>query len=445
MEKFKYNYDYTKTMMMKLDMAIPDRKGGTEVINTFADALEIIKKVDAVTCGMPKIIYLVGWQYNGHDDKYPDFFEVNKALKFPDKTPLESMHWLMEEAQKYHTTVSVHINFNDAYESAPSYERFLKANALIRNRKGNPDPIEKYNGLPCYKTSFKEYWESGLFKAMFDRLLEILPLENAKTVHVDNFQCYKNYHPYISMKEMQSYRRKMIEYAALRGVDITTEFTYREHSGMFNKMPFNMRGSVHSVKEPIDTLGLIPAVWWHSNITKRDLINITPQQFCGGLFHFRLKNYLYGNIHGEDIFPNYSAKNPDWEQKFAESFAVVQVPFQYLCNFKRLKFKGFGENERCIFGGGVVSYNKNRRITVNGETVKEKETLFLPLSHLENTYLAYSKKGDERAWRVPSGFKRAEISVLEKDGYVFKEEKAIENEKLTLKIQPTQSMFIKLY
>ncbi|MDD6728585.1 MAG: hypothetical protein PUE08_05115 [Eubacteriales bacterium] len=90
MKKFDYNYDYPKTMMMKMPMAFPDRKGGSTVINTFADALEIIKRVDAITLGMPKIIYLVGWQYNGHDDKYPDFFEVNEALKLPDKTAHES-------------------------------------------------------------------------------------------------------------------------------------------------------------------------------------------------------------------------------------------------------------------------------------------------------------------------------------------------------------------
>ena len=43
-----------------------------------------------------KIIYLVGWQYNGHNDKYPAFFEVNRALKWlQDKDAMESLLWLM--------------------------------------------------------------------------------------------------------------------------------------------------------------------------------------------------------------------------------------------------------------------------------------------------------------------------------------------------------------
>lgn len=63
-------------MMMKMPMAYPNREGnGSVVINTFADALEIIRQVDAMTLGIQKIIYLVGWQYHGHDDKYPDFLK----------------------------------------------------------------------------------------------------------------------------------------------------------------------------------------------------------------------------------------------------------------------------------------------------------------------------------------------------------------------------------
>ncbi|MDD6728584.1 MAG: hypothetical protein PUE08_05110 [Eubacteriales bacterium] len=42
--------------------------------------------------------------------------------------------WLIDEAKKYHTIVSVHINFNDAYENAPSFDKFVKANALIRKK-----------------------------------------------------------------------------------------------------------------------------------------------------------------------------------------------------------------------------------------------------------------------------------------------------------------------
>ena len=74
-------YDYTKTMMMKLFMARPDGRGGSVVECDVERAMAIVRQVDALTLGVPKIIYLVGWQFDGHDDKYPAFDEVNPALK----------------------------------------------------------------------------------------------------------------------------------------------------------------------------------------------------------------------------------------------------------------------------------------------------------------------------------------------------------------------------
>lgn len=442
MNKFEYNYDYTKTMMMKMPMAFPDRKGGSVVENTFEDALEIIKKIDAITLGMPKIIYLVGWQYNGHDDKYPDFFEVNPALKCKDKSPLDSMLWLMREAKKYNTIVSVHINFNDAYENAPSFNRFVSENALIRKRNGKPDAIENYNGLKCYKTSLVEYWESGLFKEMFDRLLDMLPFEEQGTIHVDNFQCYKNYSPDISIKEMQRARFKMLEYVKSRGIDITSEFTYREDERLVNKPIFGLPRE-HNRFTPIDTLGTIPAIWWFAQMTKKDLVDIPPQLLCGGIYRRkRFNNYLYGNIHGEDDFKNYN-KDPNWEKEFISKFATIQLPFQFLCNYKRLAINGVGVNEHCVFSDNVISYNKDRKITVDGAVIKEKDNVLIPVWHLENTYIAYSKNGDIRQWCIDNSYSSADISIYDNGEYKYLRSQKIENGKLKLKLAAGTMMKIR--
>ncbi len=208
-----FKHDYTQTMMMKLFMARPNSLGGSEVVCNFSQALEIVKATDIITVGVPKIIYLVGWQYNGHDDKYPAFFEVNKNLKNPeDETALDSMLKFMEEAEKYNTTISVHVNFADAYENSPVFADYVVNKSLIRTKAGNPAVIEQYNGLPCYKVSYKEEWESGLFKKRTDKLLAMLPIEKAGTIHVDNFQCYANRSPKVSVYEMQVFWKKMIAY-----------------------------------------------------------------------------------------------------------------------------------------------------------------------------------------------------------------------------------------
>lgn len=443
--KTNYKYDYTKCMMMKLGMAYPEKDGkSSHVLMTFEQALDAIKKIDNITQGITKIYYLVGWQYLGHDDKYPDFFEVNKALKRPeDETARDSFIWLYNEAKKYNSVISVHINFNDAYDNAPSFELFKEKGALIRKKNGQPHAIEKYNGRACYKTDHKSYWETGLFKHQFDKLLETLPfLADAKTVHVDNFQCYKNYAPDVSIKEMQEGRRKMILYVREKGIDITSEFTYKETENLLNRPIFGLPRE-HHTKAHMNTTGLIPASWWCTRMTRKELVETPPQLYSGGMYRDkRYKNYLYGNMHGEDVI---IMKNKNWTDDFLHDFATIQVPYNFLCTHQRLAIKGFGMNERCEFSNGIISYNKGRRIIQSENIIKDGNTLFLPFVLKENCYFAYSKSGDARVWNIDSkNSNTANIYKITPNGNKFVNKADISKGKISLKINSNEALFIEL-
>lgn len=440
--KTSYQYDYTKCMVMKLFMAQPDKdRKSSQVMMNFEQTLDAVKKIDCITQGITKIYYLVGWQYLGHDDKYPDFFEVNNALKRScDKTALDSLRWLYNEAKKYNSVISVHINFNDAYDNAPSFNDFVKANALIRKRNGKIHAIENYNKRPCYKTDLKVYWESGLFKRQFDRLLETLDfLQDAKTIHVDNFQCYHNYSPDVSITQMQEARKKMVEYVREKGIDITSEFTYKEDESLPNKKLFGMSRE-HNFNTPMNTLGLIPASWWCTRMTRQEYVEIPPQLYCGFYKDKFYANYLYGNMHGEDII---KMSDPNWTDKYMHEFACIQVPFHFLCTFKRLSIKGFGLTERCIFINNVISYNKDRKIVWDGEVFKENNTLFLPLATKEHTWLAYSDRDCERTWKVKeSGVSKADIYRITPRGNEFLRTENVGNKKITLQIGKNEALLV---
>lgn len=402
----KFNYDYASCMVMKLGMAYPEKKitNKSHVELTFAQALEYIKKIDNITQGITKIYYLVGWQYLGHDDKYPDFFEVNEALKRPeDKTAYDSFKWLAEEAKKYHSVISVHINFNDAYDNAPSFNEFVKANALIRKKNGKIDPIENYNGRKCYKTCHKTYWESGLFKKMFDKFVDTFPfIAEAGTIHVDNFQCYKNYAPYISIKEMQNARREMIKYVHSKGIDITSEFTYKESESLPNKPIFGLPRD-HFSKYPHDTVGLIPLSWW--------CYRLTPQEL----------------------------------EEFIHRFATYQVPCHFLNSHKRLAINGKRNTLSCIFSDNIISYAKGEKITRNNKIIKDGDTLLLPFVHKEKQYIAYSSKGDFREWDIfENDVSKAKIYRITEKGNKFIKEVQLLNHKMELLIKPKTALLIVL-
>ena len=444
-EILNFNYDYSKCMVMKLGMANPEKKipNKSHVKLTFSEALQYIKKIDNITQGITKIYYLVGWQYLGHDDKYPDFFEVNEALKRPeDKTAYDSFKWFCEEAKKYHSVISVHINFNDAYDNAPSFGEFVKNKALIRKKNGKIDPIENYNGRKCYKTCLKTYWETGLFKKMFDRFVETFPfIAETGTIHVDNFQCYKNYAPYISIREMQDARREMIKYVHNKGIDITSEFTYKENDSLPNKPIFGLPRD-HFRKETMDTVGLIPLSWWCYRMTEKELVETPPSVYCGG--EFREKKYnklLYGNMHGEDIV---TKENNNWAEDFIYRFATYQVPCHFLNSHKRLAINGKGSNLSCIFSDGIVSYAKGEKITLNNKLIKDGDTLFLPFVHKEKQYIAYSVKGDIRIWDIPEkNLKSAKIYRISENGNKLIKEIEVLNNKIELFIKPKTALLIK--
>ena len=125
----------------------------------------------------------------------------------------------------------------------------------------------------------------------------------------------------------------------------------------------------HHPAAPLDTLGLIPVSWWCTRMRREEYVTISPKLYGGGVYKDkRYANYLYGNMHGEEIFRDYHKPGGDWLVRFIRDFATVQVSYRYLCRHERLAIEGHGNNERCVLSDGIVSYNCDRRITVNGET-----------------------------------------------------------------------------
>ena len=162
-----------------------------DVICTFKEALEVIRKTDNLTRGIPKIVYLVGWQKGGHDHGYPSWDEVNPRLKrAQDATALESLRWLIREARRFHTTVSLHINMVDAYKTKPVVGRVhgqgLPGQGYERTtpRGGNTDE----GGGRCTTWSIPREWEAGLAQRRIDGLIKMIPeLKEGHTIHIDVF------------------------------------------------------------------------------------------------------------------------------------------------------------------------------------------------------------------------------------------------------------------
>ncbi len=452
----KWNYDYSQTLWMKMYLAQPDfTKNISDVRITFAQALDLIKTMDALTQGIQKIVYLVGWQGLGHDDCYPEMEVVNEALKREeDATARDSLYWLFEQAKQYHTVVSFHGNLADAYTQTPCFPALVKGNAVVKNKDGEPTPIEVFNGRDGYKISYKGYYESGLFKELWDRFCAATPVREAGTVHLDNFCIAQSLNPYTSVEDEDAARNKMLDYMQSLGIDVTTEYTYRELEWRADSREHPIGKFYQTVVDPlpkgswqdapIRTLGRIPASWWTSNLTAQDCMEIPPALYSGHLTDPALLRVFYGAMHGEDIWMKHGIQTENWAPEFLRQFCTLQLPYFYLNRLERRQLEKDGDEYTVVFSGGVKSCGREESISKNGIVLKKGGDVLLPLDAKAQVFIAYSEKGKSGEWNIPdAAFVQASVFEITPNGNVARGTAAVCRGKVTLDVQPGRALVLK--
>ncbi len=454
--KGPFRYDYSETLWMKMFLAVPDYpRGVSDVKITFEEALGIIKTVDALTQGIEKIVYLVGWQGLGHDDCYPEMHTVNNFLKRDcDRDGRESLLWLIGEAKKYHTVVSVHGNLSDEYGENESHEEFVRANAIVKHPDGEPAVIEVFNGRNAYKISYKQFWESGLFKKYWEKFLETVPVREAGTVHLDNFCIAENFYPRTTVEEQDEARSAILDYIRAEGIDVTSEYPYRE-------LPLRADDPGHPIRRfyakhvddlpvgswrdaPIRTLGRIAATWWTSFMTPEDCLKIPPSLYSGHLTDGALGAVYYGAMHGEDLWMSHGIRPEDWVPAFLREFCTYQLPYFYLNRYERT---GLEKNEdgsyTARFSEGVESRGADRSVTKSGIVVKRGGDVILPLTEDNRLFIAYSEKGRAGRWNLPdAAFTAGRVSEITVEGNRPLSSCTVENGSIELKLKPGQAVVI---
>lgn len=442
----RHQYHQTLTMKLFMSQALFDGKykrkdnGKSELFLTCEMALDIIRRIDNLTLGIPKIVYLVGWQYNGHDSKYPAWFEGNDAIRRPqDTNALESIKWLMKKASEYHTTVSLHLNMFDTYEDSPLWNIYLKNNIIARNSDGSLRGCEW-----GYPLSYDREWATGYAQKRIDSICTLLPLENAGTVHIDAFHSWPPVpvadgkggtridlapgpiSPFLgnTVEDETEAQRKIFHYWATKGIDVTSE-------------------GVDFLRETTFE-GLQPMAWWYGGALKYYL-KWPASYYCGGQDNSEWGRLFGTSMHGEDIVRN------DYEHLsgFKENFCMKTMVWYflnrldrlYVINTKEYKSVGFSGNVRTNLSGGQFRLTQGDRILV------ENDDLFLSALWMDGKKIVvYSKNGYEnRTWTLPaewSGSDSVKISRITASGREEKGTLEVISGKLTLSLGKDEMLLI---
>jgi hypothetical protein len=400
-------HKYDQSLVMKIFLA--ERTDGgrnCKVHLTFEQALQVIERLDRITCGAPKIVYLVGWQYNGHDSKYPAWGEVNYHLKRQDDaTALDSLKWLMNEGHKHHTTVSLHINALDAYEDSPLWQEYLEKDIIAKDKSGKPLKGIVWEGLQSYPLSYAREWETGCAKQRIDGLLKMLPeLKEAHTIHIDAFHTYpplppesrvegfKGISPYLGYGPERecAAQRKTFRYFRDWGLDVTSE-----HSSGARLDPF---------------VGLQPMAW----VYEPPAPDVPPSLYCGSPMHAEPE----------------IGTDPKTLPGLLDQFCLKGAPEIWANSWRSTNHNQppQAEDWHCILQGNDCCVPL---------VWKPKPTL-----------IAYSRTGcTSKVWKLPADWTRvkaAETTNVSVDSLTFAGTVAINDGQVTLALAPGQALMLTL-
>lgn len=356
-----FNHDYSQTWVTKMFLSKPDSKGGCTVCITFEQALEMIRQSDNLSLGVPKIVYLVGWQYNGHDDKYPAFFEVNDHLKRKgDTSGLESLRWLMREARKYNTVVSLHINMTDAYDDSPLWHEYVGKDLISKNADGSLKVIGEYNNRKAYQINYRNEWDSGYTQMRIDRLLHLIPeLKEAATIHSDAWIARPSEGHNETVIVEAGYQQKAALYWQSKGLDITSEWV----------MDY--------------MVGTVPFAWHFNGANQADYLRVPANVYTGAGINPDIRSsdhglgFLFGtSCYGEPFWKieaNYS-----WQDAICKDF-MLKCPQYFLLNkLERLSVEGEGKERIARFGDQVCVSLADSTVCQKDRFLRKKNTICIP-------------------------------------------------------------------
>jgi hypothetical protein len=379
-----------------------------------AQALDVIRRVDHLTRGIPKIVYLVGWQYRGHDTGYPALDKVNDHLKRPeDATALDSLRWLMNAGPKHHTLVSLHVNFSDCYLDDNSLGPLYKErDIIVRNGDGTHRQGYKWCDHMAYRASNFRNWYQDTFKEkQIGPLFAMLPeLAAAGTLHPDAWYSIDDpYYGITDAMDCEAMRQMTVYVRRTYNVDLTTEFDRR--------------------RPPNTDFVLYHPMLWHiawDERTPPDPMKIPSYFLCGvdAKTWSSSAETVQSKFFGEGSpFEDQVGQDPGKIPGGLKSFATRTLGWYYQNRKLRLSFDG----QTARFTDDLATSYPGKYVMKRGaDFLQDGNDVCLPALWRPNKeVIAYSADGyARRSWRLPEdweGIRKADVYRITLDGPVLKQ------------------------
>lgn len=375
---------YTGAMVYKIMVHF----GGAEEAMTYADVLELIRRVNRLTGSARQIVYLVGWQHDGHDTGFPDVFTAN-----PKVGTFEEFRALKEAAKAENALVSLHDNYHDAYMNSAGWDpSILCVERTGELRKGG---IWGVSGQ-AYEIGPAKYAPRCIPRVEWT----VRTLDLEQTTHLDVLSDKPDMVDFdpaspASREQNALGKRAIVESFRKLGVDVTSEVLTSPFASC-------MHHFWHVERRPIDGWGpeeripLIPLLY-HGKVTAGGDASTDAG---------KLDQLEYGWTFSIDWFK----ATPDSE--ITDLYYLISVPWSLLATREMVDFERDGEWEKVVYAADTyVRVNRmasRYEVVVDGILVAKDFATFAQVAN--GTWVAYSREGG--TVRIPVAGKQVEITPL---------------------------------
>lgn len=375
------------------------KQPGAEVATTFAECLEQIRRVAALTAGMPQIVYLVGWQHEGHDARYPDWSVVNPRLA-PGADAATALRELMVEARHCGATVSLHLNMDDAYPSSPLWDEYCARDLLLKNADGRIMDGDVWDGERCHWICKSREWACGLAQRRIDQLCALLPLGEQGTVHIDVFRPNPSPGHGTTWDDEVTACRAIVDHWRSHGVDVTVEYL------------------------PDMTLADCHPMILHDQRDEAQRLQLPPERMCGGgagwssrwrgmadgeppwwgLFCSPGAGCRYPEVWGNSLDRDLSLRDPR-SMRIADVpavFAATTLPWQYLNRQHPIEHRHDVAAYEVRFSGGARSRVRiaDRHLTIDQDDrrIVDGANRCVPIAWRPRSAIAWHATAANQRW-----------------------------------------------
>ncbi len=384
----------------------PATFGSRETLELNGKVKQIIENVYHLSHGMKQVVYLTGWQRNGHDTEYPN---PHKFGLNPRAGTLAEWRECQEFAKSRNTILSFHDNFDDAYEGEGGLSSHIAVDSRGELFKG-----WIWAGGLSRIVSPKAYVESGEAKERVNATLSLFGIE--KSYHLDVLTSEVRRYDFnpagqAGAQENMEHKKAIVSCFNQAGVDVTSETLIEAFTGVIG---YALHTRYKFTEELFPGERVIP-------LTTMAFHGITPYNMDSMSDGDLMKALAYGAQGGFCDMARFG------ETAHLRSLYLHTRPMGYLKNlmvedcleednrmtvryggksFVRVDFSA--REYEIVYDGITLSKNWETLVPATGEEEKPREAV--------EAYLAYSATGGSLSLPLPESWLRAEVIPLTTDG-----------------------------